>query len=276
MMGVQQCEEAPKGLRSLPRELRDNIYKLVLLPEPRRPKHCTVLCLSGAHLASTHRPAGMQSLCMDINSICSPPLNRGQFTSKLDQTAPILLACRQIFQEASQVLYENTELLLQPEPWPFSFKIVAFDQILIDCPTYALQHIRVVSLAFMSGRRDSKFLGGHLLVDRLRLPNLKLVKLHFDMDTEAPNATRFEFLCAIADHVELVVEVHITSIFVDGGTGWAEQLLDTGGHVDVNQSTYAAAWAAAKEKAFEMRAAFVKDLGAIFQQYGKKLKVKEK
>ncbi|KXS97195.1 hypothetical protein AC578_885 [Pseudocercospora eumusae] len=265
---MQHHQEAPKGLRSLPRELRDKIYKLVLLPEPRRIEHCALQYLSGAHLASTYRPAETQSLCMHITPMCSPAVYRAQFTSKLDQAASILLACRQIFQEASQVLFENTELHLQPEGW-----IAAVHYTMIDYPSYALQHIRVVSLAFISN--EPTFHGCDLLVDRLRLPNLKLVKLHFDMNTRTPNATRFELLYAVADHVEFVVDVHITSIFVDDGTGWAEEFLDTDGDLDVNEATYAAAWAAAKQKAFEMRAAFVKDFGAIFQQYGKKLKVKE-
>ncbi|SMQ55478.1 unnamed protein product [Zymoseptoria tritici ST99CH_3D7] len=257
--GEMVVEQSP--FMRIPAELRIPIYTLLVLAPPIKHVECSFEgCTDGSSfLASTCKPVSSQIRTFISRSrSCSCP------SHSHDVHLEILRTSRQIYHEASAVLYENVEVLAF-SPW----------EIHPRYPSPALApHIRHLCWAVPCGSMSLRNMIARVKDHLPDFPNLQVVRLHQDVDLTASwskrlDNTTLDLLTRLGDQVEFVIDVHIVNAWAQGGDeeDWDEQI----GFYNVREQRK-------KEldgQAVELRQQLVTDLSEAFKRKGKVLKVRE-
>lgn len=173
-------DELPQAsLMGIAVELRLRIYSFLLAGDGKAlcgSKHCCT------------RPIPSND---DDDTACTPTLIRCTCASR---TWPEILAVnKQVFSEAMPVLYNNLEMRITlPMLWPHTTSASAsFEDALNSIPGYGYSHVRrivvvgsyvITAIKIFDEDPEIAHLRWDFLVDRL--PNIKNIRLHFDVFTD--------------------------------------------------------------------------------------------
>ncbi|SMR60678.1 unnamed protein product [Zymoseptoria tritici ST99CH_1E4] len=246
----------------IPAELRIPIYKLLVLPRPAKTIECFYdPCGDGStFLASTCKPASSQIRTFKCIGCCDLLPNRSQ-----DVHLEILRTSRQIYHEASAVLYEHVQ--------------VDADSLWVETSRYPsaslAPHIRHLCWIVPHGNQFLLEMIARVKDHLPNFPNLQVVRLHQDVDLTEPwskrlDNTTLDLLTRLGDQVEFFVDVHIVKAWSqsdEDNDGWAEQIFSCAGDEKRQKELNA--------QAIELRQQLVDDLSETFKRKGKVLRVRE-
>ncbi|SMY29158.1 unnamed protein product [Zymoseptoria tritici ST99CH_1A5] len=263
--GEMVVEQSP--FMRIPAELRVRIYKLLVLSHPTKRIECpSETCTDGSSfLASTCKPVNSQVRSYKCR-VCAR--FRGH-----DVHLEILRTSRQVYHEASAVLYENVEIVAR------GFGSGGF----IAPPSTLALHVRQLCCILPDVRghyrhfRDmpTRNWFGRTVSGLPNLPNLQLVRLHQDVNWTSPTSRNYDTILNSLDvftlfgpQVEFALDIHITRAWSDEGTsmGWMEEIVSRTGHEERAKELDAAA--------VRLRQRLVDGLGEAFKRKGKVLKIR--
>ncbi|SMR63803.1 unnamed protein product [Zymoseptoria tritici ST99CH_3D1] len=264
--GEMVVEQSP--FMRIPAELRVRIYKLLVLSHPTKRIECpSETCTDGSSfLASTCKPVNSQVRSYKCQ-VCARA--RGN-----DVHLEILRTSRQVYHEASAVLYENVEIVARgfgcggfiAPPSTLALHVRQLCCILPDVREHYRGHYRHIPTS-------NSF--GYTVSGLPNLPNLQLVRLHQDVNWTSPTSRNYDTILNSLDvftlfgpQVEFALDIHITRAWSDEGTsmGWMEEIVSRTGHEERAKELDAAA--------VRLRQRLVDGLGEAFKRKGKVLKIR--
>lgn len=255
-MALTRPEEPTCHFMRLPLELRKRVYAHLLLPPPVARTHCSILpnikqCSPGGRfLASTCKPKPTSTRTVG----CGTCEWRGG-----DVHTAILAVNRGIYEEASDVLYENSQAVCYADG-PLHINRMG-------CVKFKIRRFVCVLPIASASHHDPKW-----PLWSPKYCNVKVVELHFDIDLTKPDHTGIDAMdfrvLTKLEKVEVVVDVHIVCAWEDVESEWNEPITR-------REQISEARALELDEEAHRMRLDFVNDLQELFEAHGKTLVVRE-